>query len=271
MQRLQRRKGLRAELKQPLGSAQVLQPVQTEITHLNARECDRRLRQQYLPAVTGRHDPRRLVHIQADVLRRRSHRLTRMHPHPHPYLAPLPPLGPRKRLLALSCRRNPLLRTRERYEERIALLVDLITVMLFEYLPQKPPVQVERLPIPLRTQPLQQQRRALHIREQQRHRPRRLRHHHVTISPLRDEVTSWSTSAHDVTTLGPRSGAGPDDSPTQRPRRRVAAPLGVMPAGPWASSVDREHLLHLVHGSARRVRSDLDRRRAQGARLQLGS
>ena len=43
-----------------------------------------------------------------------------------------------------------------------------------------------------------------------------------------------------------------------------------MRPGPWASSMDREHLLHLVRRSARRVGSDLDcRGLEEGARLRL--
>src|SRR5207302_3646028 len=51
VQRLQRREALRAELEEPLRSAQVLKPVQAEIAHLGAGEVGRRLREEHLSAV----------------------------------------------------------------------------------------------------------------------------------------------------------------------------------------------------------------------------
>ena len=151
----------------------------------------------------GRHDPRRAVHIHADILRRHRQRLTGMHTHPHPQHTLLRPLHRRQAPLRLTCGRNRLARRLERNQERITLFVDLIAAMPRERLPQQPPMQGERFREPLRPQPLQQQRRSLHIREQQRHRPRRLHHHQTTIArgrgpasadfaPRRGRKRAWS-------------------------------------------------------------------------------
>ncbi len=76
VQRLQRRKLGRAELEQPHRLVEVLQPMLAKIAELApVDQLARRLRQQHLPSVAGAHDPRRLVHVQADVLRRVEPRL----------------------------------------------------------------------------------------------------------------------------------------------------------------------------------------------------
>ena len=77
---------------------------------------------------------------------------------------------------------NSLARTLERNQEGIAFFVDLVAAVACECLTQHPPMQRQHLGEPLRTQPLQEQRRPLHIREQQRHRPRRLHDHQTTIA-----------------------------------------------------------------------------------------
>ena len=124
VQRLQRRECFGAELKEALRRAQVLQPVQPEVAHIRAGEVDRRLRQKHLPAVSGRRDPRRPVHVEPDVALVRPERLACVQPHPHAHRAA------RKRALRVSGSGDRIGRAREGDEEGIALRVDLDPIVL---------------------------------------------------------------------------------------------------------------------------------------------
>ena len=187
MQRPQRRELARQpldlELVEPDRLQHVLQPLRPQITQRHpVEQRGGRLRDKHLATVPGRHDPRRPMHIHPHVLRRHRQRLPGMHTHPHPQPTLVRPLHRRQALLRLTRGRDRLTRSLERNQEGIALFVDLIAAMPRERLTQHPPMQRKHLREPLRTQPLQQQRRPLHIREQQRHRPRRLHHHQATIA-----------------------------------------------------------------------------------------
>jgi hypothetical protein len=79
--------------------------------------------------------------------------------------------------LNVRCSCDRFLRTREGNEECVPLAIDLVAAMLFERVPQEVAMKLERVPIASRPQTLEQPGRPLDVREQQRHRPRRLRRH----------------------------------------------------------------------------------------------
>ena len=194
MQRPQRRELGRQpvdlELVEPDRLEHVLQPMRPQITQRHpVEQCGGRLRNKHLATMPRSHDPGRPVHIHPHILRRHRQRLPGMHTHPHPQPTLVRPHHRRQALLRLTRSRDRLTRSLERNQEGVTLFVDLIAAMPCERLTQHPPMQRKRLREPLRTQPLQQQRRPLHIREQQRHRPRRLRHHQAT--SLSSSSRSW--------------------------------------------------------------------------------
>ena len=81
---LQRWEVLLAELVDPLGRGQVLQPVLAEVPQpLGAEQRSRGRRDEHLPAVSSRRDPRRAVHVDADVPLSAHMRRARVHTHPH--------------------------------------------------------------------------------------------------------------------------------------------------------------------------------------------
>ena len=166
VQRLQRREVLPPELEETLRRAQVLQPVEAEVAHVSIGEVDRRLRQQHLPAVPSSRDPRRPVHIEPGVALVGLKRFPRVQPHPDAHRA----AG--KRELRVGGGRNRIGGTPERHEERIALRIDLHPVVLPPGLPQHTAVLGKHLGITV-AQLLEQPRRPLDVREEERHRPGR--------------------------------------------------------------------------------------------------
>ena len=113
---------LDAELEQRDRLGEVLQPVLAEIASARAvDELARRPREQHLPAVAGRHDPRRHVHVLADVPSAVELRLAGVHADAHPDRARRPSAA-----LRLRDRRDRARRDGEREEERVALVVDLV-------------------------------------------------------------------------------------------------------------------------------------------------
>ena len=82
---LQRREVLVAELVDPLGRGEVLEPVLAEVPQpVGAEQRSRGRRDEHLPAVSCRRDPRRAVHVDADVPLLGHVRRARMDAHPHP-------------------------------------------------------------------------------------------------------------------------------------------------------------------------------------------
>ena len=79
--------------------------------------------------------------------------------------------------LAVGGGGNGVRRAGEGDEEGITLRVDLDAVVLGKRRAESPPVLVQRLPVAV-AELLQQPRRTLHIREQQRHHTGRERAHH---------------------------------------------------------------------------------------------
>ena len=157
--RLQRREGLTAQLEERDRLVEVLEAVLTEIAdkHPVVEQRPRRLAQQHLAPVSRRHDPRRPVHVEADVLGRVENRLARVHADPDPNR---PMLEPAHRLLdGHDCRPG----SRKRIEEGIALLVDLVAGC--ERLAHDAAMLCERVAVGLLAELAQETRRALHVCE----------------------------------------------------------------------------------------------------------
>ena len=106
-------------------------------------------------------DPRRLVHVLADVAVLRQVRSARVDAHAHLDR----PLA--ERLLRLPRRRERARCCREGDEERIALRVDLHAAVAREGRPQDAAVLGERPCIPLRAELVQQLGRPLDVREEE--------------------------------------------------------------------------------------------------------
>ena len=189
MQRLEPRElagqAVDQELVELLRLAQVLEPVGAEIPEEKrvVEQLGRRSAHEHLPPVAGRHDPRRAVHVDADVRRRRRQRLTRMNAHPHPQVEPFRPRLAGERPLRLRRRGGRALGPRIRDEERVARAIDLVPVVVRERSSQQPTVRVERLRIPLSTELVQEASRPLDVGEYQRHRAGGLDCHERTIAP----------------------------------------------------------------------------------------
>jgi hypothetical protein len=116
----------------------------TELTKLAIHDGTRRLREQHLAAMPRAHDPRREMHVLADVVRWIHKRLTRMHANTNSHRPLSESLG---HLAHPSDRR----RSRpEREEERIALLTDLVPAMLSKRSTDDPPVLDKRFSVRLR-------------------------------------------------------------------------------------------------------------------------
>ena len=134
-------------------------------------ETASRLGEEHLPAVAGAHDPRRLVHVLANVLRRIETRLTSVDPGPDP---------DRRRLEGghrLLDRSHRLTRRGEGVEEPVPGGVDLVAGVTRARRPDDPTLLVERGEIRVATELAKKPRRALNVSEHQRDRPRRLRNH----------------------------------------------------------------------------------------------
>jgi hypothetical protein len=145
--------------------------VTAQVEHVLGDELAGRSREQHLAAVGRAHDPGRLVHVRADVLRRIEQRLARMHADADPHR----PVGKRRhRVRDRSYRLRP---SRERVEEAVARVIDLVARVRTESLPQSPAVVGQRLLESLGTELVEQRRRTLDVREHERHRSRWLQRH----------------------------------------------------------------------------------------------
>ena len=132
-----------------------------EIRQPSVDERARRLRHEHLAAVAGGGDPRRQVHVLADIALPADVRAPGVQAHAHPDRTD------GQRLLALAGGLDRLGRGRERIEERVPLRVDLHAAVPRERLAQQPPVLGERLLVRLRAQLVQQARRTLDVGEEQ--------------------------------------------------------------------------------------------------------
>ena len=133
-------------------------------------------RDQHLPAVAGSADPRRAMHVQADVIILSDFRLAGVDAHPHAHVDALGPTLGRKRPLRAHRGGDRVARPREGDEERVALGVDLATVVLVERRAQQALMLGQHLGVAA-AQPRQQPRRTLDVAEQKRDgAARKLRH-----------------------------------------------------------------------------------------------
>ena len=143
----------------------------TQVTDVRVHEHTGRLRQEHLPAVADGGDACALVRVEADVALVRQPWLARVQPHPHTY----PPVG--KCALAVRRGGDGVRRAGEGDEERVTLRVDFDALVVDEHRAESPPMLVQRLSVVV-SELVQQPRRALHVREQQRHDAGRESAHH---------------------------------------------------------------------------------------------
>ena len=151
--------------------------MQAEVAHIDAGEVRRRLRQEHLPSMPGSGDPRRPVHVDADVILDLRKRLPRVKPHPHAHRS----VG--KRALRRVSSGDGVRRARERDEEGIARGIDLDTVMPRPHVAQHTVVLGEDIGVAVAELP-QQPRRRLDVGEEERHRPGRELPLHLAILSL---------------------------------------------------------------------------------------
>jgi hypothetical protein len=134
----------------------------------------KRLRQEHLPAMPYGGDARALMHVETDIPLVRQPRLARVQPDAHHRAAG-------KCALAVRSSGDRLRSPGEGDEKRIALRVDLDALVLGKHRAESPPMLVQRLPVVV-AELMQQPRRTLVIREQQRYDTGRETAHHRTRS-----------------------------------------------------------------------------------------
>jgi predicted metal-binding membrane protein len=167
VQGLQSRKRLVAKLVQVDRRAQVLQSVLAQIRELGAvEEPLRRLGDEHLAAVACAHDPGGSMHVHADVALVGDERLARVDAHPHAH-RPV-----RETVLGSGGRNDGIGRTGEGDEKRVTLCVHLDAAVAREGVPQHAAVLGQYVRV-ARSELVEQPRRALDVREQQRHRAAR--------------------------------------------------------------------------------------------------
>ena len=160
VERLQRRKVGVAELPDPLGRGQVLEPVIAEVVQaVGAGELTRRLRDEHLASVPDRRDPSRAVDVEPGVALLGHDRLAGVDAHPHPDRT----LG--ERLLPFACGRERVARPPEGDEEGVALRVDLDPAVRLESRPQRAAVLGQRIRVGI-AQLVQQLGRPLDVGEE---------------------------------------------------------------------------------------------------------
>jgi hypothetical protein len=175
--RLERREILFSQLIEPLGGGQVLEAMVTQVAKLHGRveQLSRGFRNEHLPAVAGAHDPRRTVHVHPHIALVGERRLAGVHAHANPD-AP-----GRESLLSIPCGRDRVAGAREGHEEGVALRIHLDPAVSREGVAQQATMLCEHFGIAL-AEVVEQARRALDVRKQQRHGPaRKLRHEHMIV------------------------------------------------------------------------------------------
>jgi len=137
--------------------------VKTQIPHRHitgqprGRQLPRRLRQHHLPAVRGRRDPRRPVHIHPDAIVVLDGRLPRMQAHPDPDRRPAGPVIARQRALRRQAAPHRIAGRGEDHEETVALGSHLPPAGGADGGTHQGPLSGQRLAVPL-TQATQQRR-----------------------------------------------------------------------------------------------------------------
>src|SRR6266571_4469673 len=139
------------------------------------------------------------AYVEADVALLGQPRLARVQPHAHVYR----PVG--QCTLAVRGGGHRIGRPGEGDEERVTLRVDLDALVLGKRRAESPPMLVQRLPVVV-AELMQQPRRALHVREQQRHDTgREIPRHRTRSCADARSLSSGQTAAASVST--PRSAA----------------------------------------------------------------
>ncbi len=136
-----------------------------------------RLRDQHLPAVPDCGDPRGAVDVEPDIALVRDGRLTRVDAHPYADRS----RGERLLSCCGGCERVG--RSSKRDEERVALRVDLDSVVRGEHLPQRASVLAECVGI-RRPELVQQFRRPFDVGEEERDGAGRERAHRVNYARI---------------------------------------------------------------------------------------
>jgi hypothetical protein len=159
VQRAEWRKRTVAELIEPDGLREVLEPVQTKVAKLvlSTERVLRLVREDDLTAVGHAANAGGLVHVESDIALLRDLRLAGVETHPH---------RKGELLLCLSCRGDRRSGRREGDEEGISLRVDLDAAVASEGLAQHAPVLGEGVRVRL-AELRQQPRRALDVREEE--------------------------------------------------------------------------------------------------------
>src|SRR3954447_16860979 len=135
-------------------------------------QIGRRARQEDLAAMPRVADARGLVHREPDVAVAPEARLPRVNAHADAHGHSIRPLVRRERALSRGYGSDRGARTAEDDEEGIALRPDLDSAQLGEGSAQEPVVHGENVPVPVAAECLQQARRPLDVREQERDRAR---------------------------------------------------------------------------------------------------
>jgi len=164
------------ELEEALGVRQVLQPVRTQRPQRQVRgkrgfgEAAGGIRQEDLAAVRGRRDPRGAMDVQADVVVSAERAFARVKSHPNVDGRPVRPLVSRDPTLSGGRRGDGVGRVREDGEEAVAFGAELDPVCVANRRPKDPAVVVQQVAIAI-TQLLNEARRSLDVREQERQDP----------------------------------------------------------------------------------------------------
>jgi len=132
---------VRCHLVQAHGPVEVLEPLLAEVAEedvqvllLVLEQRLRRLRDEHLTTVASGADAGGAVDRQAGIAAVRYNRLAGVDPHPHLHLHPVRPAMRQDRKLPLDRSLHRVTRAREGNEERVALRVDLVTVVVAESL-----------------------------------------------------------------------------------------------------------------------------------------
>src|SRR5205085_10793469 len=142
VERLERRELAVAELEDPFGRCQVLEPMLAEIIKpVCARELTRPLRDQNLATMARGGDPRRPVNVEADITLLGEKRLAGMEAHPD-----LDRTAVQGRL-TLRRRGERIMRSREDDEEGVSFSAELDPVVACERVSQKATVLCQRFGI----------------------------------------------------------------------------------------------------------------------------
>ena len=199
LKRLQRRElGLEPgnhELIEPLRLGQVLQAVLAQVAQLVApQQGGGRSGDQHLPAVAGRGDPGRSVHIDADIPVLAKVRRPSVDANPH--------LNRARGQFPYCLRSGPhcLGSGWERDEERVAVRIDLRSAVSDERLAQYAAMLRERMRVPIGAQLVQQPCRAFDVGEEEGNRSRWeiARHAHNHAPSRRSRLTKRAPWASNV-------------------------------------------------------------------------